>query len=144
MLALLPGDRSVKVVDIRPKRGTWLCKVFGWTNLPSCGVLTELHDALKSTRKKRTRALWKGNQAYPSITVEVRGRTLELINDMSSLKLVLDIEHADLQWVVDQIHHDLHTTTDTDTTHGPHSLHDETTQHQLHDAPEATWAVVIL
>eukprot|EP00959_Pyramimonas_sp_CCMP1952_P053904 1127392-Pyramimonas_sp.AAC.1 len=111
LLALIvpPGDRTAKAVNLKPKKSMWMCKAFGWTLLPKGSVLCEIEAALKDSRGSRTNAMWKGNKALPTVSLEIRGHTLEFINDIGSLQLVLNGDmYDDLQRVVNEIYKDLH------------------------------------
>ena len=99
------GDKVVRVTELNPKKSQWLSLAFGWAVLPSTCVLAELMSAVRKARSVRKKALWKGSSML--LSVDIRGRQVQCVNDLKSIKVVLDEDNEFLQWFVNEMYFDL-------------------------------------
>ena len=102
------GDGMVTTVNISGSNSAWLLKSLGWRSIPcEKHVIQDIVEAISVTRGKRCAGLWKGKACTPVIQIRVRNQDIKVMNQLTTLELVVDDDLASLRWLVDELHTDL-------------------------------------
>ena len=105
------GDDMATVVPLSGKSGRWISKALGWRLLPFSGqsLFREIHDAISATRGNRLNRRWKGSACFPTLKLVIRDKEIEVINNLTTLCLVIeDSDGEPLNWVMQQLHAESH------------------------------------